>query len=121
LATTGGFFANLAYCVYLLRKNSTAGRFWSAPLPKNWIYGAVMGAFWFGGQALYGLGVSRVGDFGTVLGWPLLMGMIIITSNLAGFFTGEWAGTGRTSRGYLVLGITLIIYALGALALGHAK
>jgi L-rhamnose-H+ transport protein len=121
LATTGGFFANLAYCVFLLRRNSTAGRFWSVSLRKNWIYGAVMGAFWFGGQALYGLGVSRVGDFGTVLGWPLLMGMIIITSNLAGFLTGEWAGTGRTSRSYLALGMTLIICALGVLALGHAK
>ena len=121
LATTGGFFANLAYCVFLLRRNSTAGRFWSTALRKNWIYGAIMGAFWFGGQALYGLGISRVGDFGTVLGWPLLMGMIIITSNLAGFLTGEWAGTGRTSRGYLALGMTLIICALGVLALGHAK
>jgi L-rhamnose-H+ transport protein len=121
LATTGGFFANLAYCIFLLRRNKTAGRFWSISLRKNWIYGAVMGAFWFGGQALYGLGVSRVGDFGTVLGWPLLMGMIIITSNLAGFFTGEWAGTGRTSRSYLALGMTLIICALGVLALGHAK
>jgi L-rhamnose-H+ transport protein len=121
LATTGGFFANLAYCVFLLRRNSTAGRFWSTTLRKNWIYGAVMGAFWFGGQALYGLGISRIGDFGTVLGWPLLMGMIIITSNLAGFLTGEWAGTGRTSRGYLALGMTLIICALGVLALGHAK
>jgi hypothetical protein len=49
------------------------------------------------------------------------MGMIIITSHLAGFFTGEWAGTGRTSRGYLALGMTPIIYALGVLALGHAK
>ena len=121
LATTGGFFANLAYCVFLLRRNSTAGRFWSTALRKNWIYGAIMGAFWFGGQALYGLGISRVGDFGTVLGWPLLMGMIIVTSNLAGFFTGEWAGTSRTSRGYLALGMILIICALGVLALGHAK
>jgi L-rhamnose-H+ transport protein len=121
LATTGGFFANFAYCVYLLRKNSTAGRFWSVALRRNWIYGAVMGAFWFGGQALYGLGISRVGDFGTVLGWPLLMGMIIITSNLAGFLTGEWTGTSRTSRGYLALGMILIICALGVLALGHAK
>jgi L-rhamnose-H+ transport protein len=121
LATTGGFLANLAYCLFLLRKNSTGGRFWSAPLRRNWIYGALMGAFWFGGQALYGLGVSRVGDFGTVLGWPLLMGMIIITSNLAGFLTGEWAGTGRLSRGYLALGMVLIICALGVLALGHAK
>ncbi|HEX4021687.1 MAG TPA: L-rhamnose/proton symporter RhaT [Acidobacteriaceae bacterium] len=119
LATTGGFVANLLYCAYLLRKNSTAKLFWSSELRVNWIYGAIMGACWFGGQALYGLGVSRMGSFGTVLGWPLLMGMIIITSNAAGFLTGEWKGTAVRSRMYLLSGMALIIVALGVLSLGH--
>lgn len=119
LATTGGFVANLAYCGYLLRKNSTAALFWSAGLRINWIYGVIMGACWFGGQALYGLGVSKMGNFGTVLGWPLLMGMIIITSNTAGFLTGEWKGTALPSRVYLLCGMVLILVALAVLGLGH--
>ncbi|HUZ04635.1 MAG TPA: L-rhamnose/proton symporter RhaT, partial [Acidobacteriaceae bacterium] len=119
LAVTGGFFANLIYCVYLLRKNFTAKLFWVQELRMNWIYGAIMGACWFGGQALYGLGVSRMGNFGTVLGWPLLMGTIIVTSNAAGFLTGEWKGTMLRSRLYLLSGMALIIAALGILALGH--
>jgi len=120
LATTGGFVANLLYCAYLLRKNSTTKLFWVKDLRVNWIHGTIMGACWFGGMALYGLGVSRMGDFGTVLGWPLLMGMIIITSNAAGYFTGEWNGTTLRSRMYLVTGMVLIIGALGVLSLGHA-
>lgn len=119
LAVTGGFLANFLYCAYLLRKNSTAKLFWVHELRINWLYGVIMGACWFGGQALYGLGVSSMGSFGTVLGWPLLMGMIIITSNAAGFLTGEWAGTTVRSRGFLLGGMVLIIAALGILALGR--
>ena len=90
-ATSGGFVANCLYCVYLLRKNTTTKNFWVPELGINWLYGALMGAFWFGGLAVYGLGIYRMGDFGTVVGWPLLMGTVIITSNAAGFLTGEWA------------------------------
>jgi L-rhamnose-H+ transport protein len=118
-ATTGGFVANFLYCVYLLRKNSTAGRFWFPELRINWLYGAAMGAFWFGGLAVYGLGIYRMGDFGTVVGWPLLMGTIIITSNAAGFLTGEWARTGTRVRAYLGAGMAIILLALWLLALAQ--
>ena len=67
----------------------------------TWLHSALMGGFWFGGLAVYGLGIYRIGDFGTAVGWPLLMGTIIVTSNAAGFLTAEWAGTGARVRGYL--------------------
>jgi len=119
LATTGGFVANLIYCSYLLWKNSTTQLFWSDGAGWNWFYGVIMAVCWFGGQAMYGLGSSRSGDLGTVISWPLLMGMIIITSNIAGFLTGEWQGTSRRSRMYLGYSMILILAALGVLALGH--
>jgi L-rhamnose-H+ transport protein len=119
LAISSGFVAIFLYCVYLLRKNRTAALFIAPELRVNWLYGAMMGALWFGGQALYGLGVLRMGSFGTVLGWPLLMGMIIVTGNLAGLLTGEWKGTTRRSRFYLGLSMVLLLAALGVLALGQ--
>jgi hypothetical protein len=85
----------------------------------NWVYGAAMGAFWFGGLAVYGLGIYRMGDFGTVVGWPLLMGTIIITSNAAGFLTGEWTRTGARVRAYLGAGMAIILLALWILALAQ--
>jgi L-rhamnose-H+ transport protein len=78
-----------------------------------------MGAFWFGGLAVYGLGIYRMGDFGTVVGWPLLMGTIIVTSNAAGFLTGEWAGTGARVRAYLGVGMMIILIALWILGLAQ--
>jgi L-rhamnose-H+ transport protein len=118
-ATSGGFVANFLYCAYLLRKNSTGGRFWIREVRTNWLYGTLMGAFWFGGLAVYGLGIYRMGDFGTVVGWPLLMGTIIVTSNAAGFLTGEWAGTGARVRAYLGAGMVIILIALWILALAQ--
>lgn len=118
-ATMGGSVMNFLYCAYLLRKNSTAGRFRIRELRVNWLYGALMGAFWFGGLAVYGLGVSRMGAFGTIVGWPLLMGTIIITSNVAGFLTGEWKGAGCRIRAWLAAGMVIILIALWILALAQ--
>jgi L-rhamnose-H+ transport protein len=118
-ATTGGFVANCLYCAYLLRKNATVRRFWLPEVRINWLYGTLMGAFWFGGLAVYGLGVFRMGDFGTVVGWPLLMGTIIVTSNVAGLLTGEWRQSGTTVRLYLGSGMVIILLALWILALAQ--
>jgi L-rhamnose-H+ transport protein len=118
-ATSGGFVANFLYCAYLLRKNSTFENFRASEWRVNWLLGAAMGALWFGGLAVYGLGIYRMGDFGTVVGWPLLMGAIIITSNAAGFFTEEWAGTGPRVRAYLGAGMAIILCALWILALAQ--
>ena len=81
LAVSGGFVVNLFYCGYLLWKNRTLHKFAGVGAGTGWLCGGLMGMFWFGGQALYGVGVSHMGSLGVVIGWPLLMGMIIVTSN----------------------------------------
>jgi hypothetical protein len=78
-----------------------------------------MGAFWFGGLAVYGVGVYRMGNFGTVVGWPLLSGSIVISSIAAGFLTGEWSGTGARVRAHLGAGMAIILLALWILALAQ--
>jgi L-rhamnose-H+ transport protein len=118
-AVSGGFIANALYCGYLLRRNRTGASFFRRETRINWVFGALMGALWFGGQALYGLGVYRMGTFGTVIGWPLLMGTIIVTSNFAGLFTGEWAGSDRRVYVCLGLGIAIILIALYVLSLAR--
>jgi L-rhamnose-H+ transport protein len=116
LAVSGGFAANLFYCGYLLWKNRTLHKFAGAGSGTGWLCGGLMGLFWFGGQALYGVGVSHMGTLGVVIGWPLLMGMIIVTSNLAGVITGEWDGVSAASKRFLAGGMVTILIALGVLA-----
>ena len=116
LAVSGGFIANLVYCGYLLRKNHTFGRFRQDGADTGWLCGALMGLFWFGGQSLYAEGTTRMGTLGVVIGWPLLMGMIIVTSNTAGVLTGEWNDVSGATKRFLALGMLIILLALGILA-----
>jgi hypothetical protein len=58
---------------------------------------------------LYGLGEQRVG---TVTGWPLFIGAMILSSSATGFLTGEWKGAGRRSQIYLCIGSLVIFTAL---------
>ena len=116
LAVSGGFLANLLYCGYLLLQNHSIRKFARSGAGIGWACGALMGLFWFGGQTLYGLGVSRMGNLGVVVGWPLLMGTIIVTSNAAGVLTGEWDGVSTESKRFLAAAIVVILAALVVLA-----
>jgi L-rhamnose-H+ transport protein len=118
-ATSGGFIANLIYCLHMLRKNSSTRRFWQPGSVTNWLRGTCMGALWFGGLALYGLGISRMGSFGTVVGWPVLMGTIIVASNTAGYLTGEWRGAGKRTGAELGAGMAMVMAGLWILALAQ--
>jgi L-rhamnose-H+ transport protein len=118
-ATSGGFIANLIFCVYMLRKNSSTSLFVRAGSSLNWLHGTLMGAFWFGGLALYGLGLSRIGGLGAVVGWPVLMGTIILASNAAGFLTGEWSKAGKRSGILLGVGMAIVLGALWILGMAQ--
>jgi L-rhamnose-H+ transport protein len=119
LAVSGGFIVNLAYCGYLLRKNGTAGRFIGDGAGIGWFCGTLMGFLWFGGQSLYAVGITRMGELGVVIGWPLLMGMIILTSNAAGVLTGEWNDVSNATKRFLAFGMLIILAALGVLAMAQ--
>jgi len=119
LAVSAGFIANLTYCGYLLRKNQTLGKFSGDGAGTGWLCGALMGFLWFGGQSLYAVGITRMGELGVVIGWPLLMGMIIVTSNAAGILTGEWNDVSSATRRFLAFGMLIILAALGVLAMAQ--
>jgi len=109
LLTTGGLLANVVYCAYELRRNKSGSLYFAKSSASHWVYGILMGAFWYGGLMLYGLGEQRVG---TVTGWPLFIGAMILSSSATGFLTGEWKGAGRRSKIYLCIGSLVIFTAL---------
>jgi hypothetical protein len=47
------------------------------------------------------------------------MGMIIVTSNAAGIVTGEWNGVSAHGKRFLAVGMTMVLIALGILALAQ--
>lgn len=106
----------LAYCAYLWRKNGTMRLFAAPGTGVYWILGAVMGMLWMGSIALYGSTSTAMGAMGPVLGWPLFMSAIILTSNAWGFFTGEWRGAPPSAVSTMRAGMALLILGFCALA-----
>ena len=49
------------------------------------------------------------------------MGTIIVSSNVAGLVTGEWAAAGPKAKRYLFAGIGVILVALALLATGQRQ
>src|SRR3984893_9707457 len=53
LTVSGGFLANLFYCVYLLNRNKTWSVYRDRTSPACWLLGISMGLLWFSGTVLY--------------------------------------------------------------------
>lgn len=106
----------LIYCLYLWRKNRSFHLFAAPASGINWVYGFVMAALWMGSTAIYGVAMSRIGNMGPVLGWPLFMSVIIVASSGWGFLTGEWKEAGRKAVKIMILAIALLILGFCTLA-----
>jgi len=113
---SAAFIPYIIYCVYLWKKNNTAGLFGAPGTGRNWVFGAIMGAMWFGSTVIYGNITARLGSMGPILGWPLFMSAIIIASNVWGLATGEWKGSGSKALNAMFGSIFFLILGFGALA-----
>jgi L-rhamnose-H+ transport protein len=114
---TAALVPYLIYCAYLWNKNKTGHLFFYHGTGLNWLLGAMMGVLWFGSTVIYGAATNELADLGPVLGWPLFMSSIIITSNVWGFVTGEWKAAGRKALTTMLVGILFLILGFITLAL----
>ena len=112
----GGAFPNIAYCLYLMRKNRTADNFRLPGTGSYWGLALVMAAFWFGSSLLYGAASIKLGDLGAVLGWPLFMSLIVIVASLLGVATGEWKSTGNGPLRIQLSGVLVLVAAVVVLS-----
>jgi len=118
-ALTAGFIANGGYALYLLVKNHSWRLFSGGQATLGYWGGAgLMGVLLFGSFMAYGAGAMALGPLGGIVGWPLFMSMSLITSNVWGAATGEWAGASRRSYGYSLVGISLLILAIVVIGVG---
>src|SRR5437868_10591480 len=111
LMVAGGI-PNFIYCLYLIGRNKTGSRFMTEATGFYYGLAAIMAFFWFGSTVMYGVGATKLGALGPVLGWPLFMSLIVITATLWGVGTGEWKGAGRQPLRMLGLGVAVLIVAI---------
>jgi|SRR5208282_3360087 L-rhamnose-H+ transport protein len=111
-----GSIPNFGYCIYLLSKNKTADRYRRSGTASHWFLAAIMAFFWFASTALYGIATGKLGSWGTILGWPLFMSLIVITASILGIITGEWKGSGKQPMRIQVAGVVVLVLAVFVLA-----
>ncbi len=119
IGLAGGLFPNLAYSMWLLRKNRTSRLF--RPLAPDGWWSVLMAVLWMGAMALYGMSAAYMGGLGTSVGWGLFQIFMIMTATLSGVWTGEWQRAPRSSRFLLAAGLVCLSCATGLLALSNAS
>jgi L-rhamnose-H+ transport protein len=112
-----GAIPNLIYCIYLVRKNKTGSKFHAPGTSFYWGLAAIMGFFWFGSTVMYGVGATKLGELGPVLGWPLFMSLIVMTATFWGIVTGEWRGAGKQPLRIMGLAVAVLVAAIFVLGL----
>jgi L-rhamnose-H+ transport protein len=120
IGLTGGFLPNIAYSLYLLRRNRSWPLFKGASTnTTDMLLPVLMGVLWMGAFALYGMSATYLGSLGTSIGWGLFQIFMIMTAMLSGVLTGEWRSASRASRLLLVSGFACLTCATALLAMGN--
>ncbi len=114
LAVSFGSIPSIVWSLRALRKQVAENK---TELPRPWRNAGLcvaMGLLWISGTVLYGAATRTMGPMGPVVGWPVYMSGMILTSNFWGWFTNEWKGiVGRpvwTMLGGILLQIVSITF-----------
>ena len=117
LVTFGGFLTNLAYCLYMNKKNKTGGEIFKSSKPvliNNLLFCALAGMLWY--SQFFGLGMGQSffepGSVMMAFSWSILMSLNVIFSNVWGIILKEWKGAGQKAVRYLAVGMAILIFSL---------
>jgi L-rhamnose-H+ transport protein len=107
-----GAVPNIVYCLYLFRKHRSTIQYSEVNLLHCWLLSVLMGALWFGGHLLYGMGISFLGTLGPTLGWPIYMSFLVISAGLYGFLAGEWRRVSTVPIRFQLAGMIILCVAV---------
>ena len=106
----GAYLMNAGYALILLIKNKSIGSFKTPGMFKALKWSIIAGLLWFAALGTYGQGVALMGEMGTMICWPMMLGLSLIVSNGFAVATGEWKGMGGPLK-IMSLGVLIIIVA----------
>jgi L-rhamnose-H+ transport protein len=117
---TVGFIVNFSYCLFLILKRKNARDYWNAHLLQNLGWGALMAIMWIGSFYLYGIGATKLGKWGVVVGWPFFISLSIGVGNLWGLWKGEWKNAPGSARKLLNYGLFVLVIAVILIAVSNS-
>ena len=114
----GAYLMNAGYAVFLLFKNNSWSSFSVANSGKAYRWSIIAGLCWFAALGIYGQGSALMGAMGPVIGWPILLGLSLIISNIWAYRSGEW----KDSKGaFNLLMVGLAVLVLASVVLGYSN
>lgn len=111
----GAYLMNAGYAGFLLVKNRSFGSFKTPGMMAALKWAVIAGLLWFAALGTYGQGVALMGNIGTMICWPMMLGLSLIVSNIVAVLTGEWKGMSGPLK-LMVLGVGIIILATVVMA-----
>ena len=114
----GGFLVQAAWVVQQHVKHGTFGDYFRrGPLVRNWILASLVGIMWVFQFVCQKSGEPLMGEL-KYISFAIVMASTILFSTVIGVLTGEWKGTGAKTRGYLALGILILLVSFCTISLG---
>jgi len=114
----GAFILNAVYALIMMAKNKSWSSFKEPKSGKAYMWSIIAALCWFGALGVYGQGASLMGNMGSVIGWPILMGGGLIISNVWAYFNKEWDGAKKPFN-YLIMGVLVI--CVGMVVIGYSN
>lgn len=121
----GAWVTNVVWCVWLIRKNRTAGQFVRLPgeagggLSIYYLMAGLSGLFWYCQFFFYGMGHQNFGDTFGFTSWAIHMSLLILFSNIYGKVFREWEGASKVPRRVVHCGMLVIVVATVIITYGN--
>jgi L-rhamnose-H+ transport protein len=112
LMLMSGAVANLCFCGYLFKKNGSWGKYSTQNSASLYALTIAMGLLWGGSIFAYGFAAPKLGKLGPAIGWPIALIVGLATANLWGFLTGEWKLANSKDRGWMFVGLAVLLVAI---------
>ena len=114
----GAFLMKLGYALLLLFKNKSWHSFKVRAAGNAYKWAILSGLFWFAALGIYGQGSALMGTMGPIIGWPMLLGLSLIISNIWALRSGEWKDAKKPFQ-LMLVGLGIIIFA--SVLLGYSN
>ena len=111
--TQGGF------CFFRIFMRGTQREYFQGAARSEWLRVGLMAVVWAASIFLYAFGAAALGPLGTSVGWPIFIGLIVVTSNVWGVALGEWQQKPGPQFMQMLAGSSLLILATFLVAQGR--
>lgn len=115
----GGALVNLAYPLYLMGRNRTAG-----VLMRHWregVLAAIIGVNFAIGIVLMGGGMRALGALGASVGFGVQQAAQMLGGQALGFLSGEWHGIAGRPRHLMFAAIACLLLAAAVMTWGNVS